>query len=316
MLEGVKAAFSDDPSNDSPFPSCCNSQQFISPPLSALCCRIMSLMFANLPEVDRKKVLSAFVDASSSPSTEKVSCVLYTTFVGRYFTLLGTLMDLHHFKKYREDMLARHNTAYSVLQASNPKPVAIYTSETFRHPDRSSQDPTSSLYESNYMPKRKEFLFDLNCNEDSKIPLNDYGDIDDAFDSTRDLYTKGGQPLKRLFEVFFTFGKESAKFDNGYCLYSVWKADDCYLAGEVHGDRPVLSGLSPDPLSSSHLFHMKRLLAWFADDTKGLTEHPDVTTLSPFEHKKYADLSKWLLKSLEEVRLSEERRTEGLKQRL
>ena len=53
MCSDIKDAFVGDSFNTSPFPSCCNAQQFISPPLSALCCRYMSLMFANLSGSDQ-----------------------------------------------------------------------------------------------------------------------------------------------------------------------------------------------------------------------------------------------------------------------
>lgn len=53
MASEMKASFLGDPSNTSPFPSCCNAQQFISPALGTLCCRYISLMFANLGESDR-----------------------------------------------------------------------------------------------------------------------------------------------------------------------------------------------------------------------------------------------------------------------
>jgi hypothetical protein len=74
-------------------------------------------------------------------------------------------------------MIRRHDTtsaASSLAAGDSGQNNPIYAADTFGQPDRSSQDPTSSLYDKNYMPKRRNFKFELNRLEESG-PLNDYG---------------------------------------------------------------------------------------------------------------------------------------------
>jgi hypothetical protein len=200
------------------------------------------------------------------------SNVLYTTFIGRYATLLGTLLDLNNFESYRTAMIRRHDTT-SALGSLSPgesrQTYPVYSSDTFRQPDRSSQDPTSSLYEKNYMPKRRNFLFELNRLEDSG-PLNDYGEANmGSLGEDRAL-----NPFYNTFRDLFEYGSKSAKFDNGYLLYSAWTGDSCALAAESNQLNWSPTGWEPEGGefdSPLYVLNMKRLFVEYALKTKELT---------------------------------------------
>lgn len=294
VVTALKSAFNGDASNTSPFPSYSSVQQFISPPLSSLNCRFICLLFANLEVDDMVAILGEFVTvARSCADASKVRQVLYTTFVGRYFTLLSTLLDLCTFPEFKSKMIARHNTA-SEISSSSRSSLTVYSPTTFKHIDQNAHDPCSPIYENNYMPKQSNFLFHIDGEEDFET-INDYGVPNSA---AKHLI----EEMTAAVASWMDFGSRSAKYDNGYLYHSVWKADSSLLALRK-GSEPCMipDGPPPDRASNEFLLYCKTLLVSFADKTTLLSESQTLS-LMPSDRKEIESTFSAHLRALEACR--------------
>jgi hypothetical protein len=82
------------------------------------------------------------------------------------------------------------------------------------------------------------------------------------------------KPFKNRLMELFNYGSKSAKFDNGYLLYSAWTADSCLLDAESSQPDWTAEGGEPnerEDMDPSYVLAMKRLFVAYAIKTKGLT---------------------------------------------